>query len=386
MIIKLINSISEISCDQWNRLLDSEYPFLRYEFLAALESSGSVSQKNGWCPRHCLVFDQQGDEARDKKTLIAVMPLYEKSHSNGEYVFDHTWANAYQHHGLAYFPKWVTAIPFTPCEGNRLLVKQGIDRAEVYSVIIDFLKSKAEEENISSWHCLFPTKKEIENLKNEGLSIREGVQFRWSNQGYSDFENYLSTFKIKKKKNIRRERRWVTDQNIELIQLAGSEITEEQWHAFYQFYQMTYLKRGMHAYLEISFFHQLAETMPDLLLLVMAVKDKNYIGAALSLIGGDTLYGRYWGCLDEYHSLHFEACYYQGLEYCIENKLQRFDSGAQGEHKISRGFEPVTTYSAHWIKDPQLAAAIDRYVRQEAQAMTIYKNNAAQLLPFKKLY
>jgi len=382
MNIKQLKSLSEISSNQWNRLLDSEYPFLRYEFLATLESSGSASEKSGWSPRHCLVFDKQGDE----EMLIAAMPLYEKSHSYGEYVFDHDWANAYQQHGLNYFPKWITAIPFTPCEGYRLLVKEGIDRTVIYRKVIDFLKNKADKENISSWHCLFPPKQEIKSLKNEeGLIIREGVQFRWTNQGYSNFEDYLSTFNAKKRKNVRRERRWVTDQNIELINVAGSAITEEQWQAFYLFYKMTYLKRGMHPYLDLSFFHQLAQTMPDQLLLIMAVKDKTYVGAALSLIGGDTLYGRYWGCLDEYHSLHFEACYYQGLEYCIENKLQRFDSGAQGEHKISRGFEPVTTYSAHWIKDPQFAAAIDRYVKQEAQAMAAYKNNAAKLLPFKKL-
>ena len=258
MIIKLINNISEISCDQWNQLLNSDYPFLRHEFFAALESSGSVSEKNGWRPRHCLVFDQQGveaeDQAGDKKTLIAAMLLYEKNHSNGEYVFDHTWANAYRQHGLTYFPKWVTAIPFTPCEGNRLLIMDNIDPTDVYRAIIDFLKNKAEEENVSSWHCLFPTKEEVEILKNEDLIIREGVQFRWSNQGYTDFEDYLSTFNTKKRKNVHRERRWVSDQNIELIQVPGSEITEEQWQAFYQFYQMTYLKRGMPPYLELSFF------------------------------------------------------------------------------------------------------------------------------------
>jgi len=385
MIIKQINKLSEISCDQWNQLLNSDYPFLRYEFLAALENSGSVSEKTGWLPKHCLVFDQPDDLTEDKTTLIAAMPLYEKNHSSGEYVFDHSWANAYHQHGLSYFPKWVTSIPFTPCEGNRLLVKEGVDRSKVFREIVEFIKNKAEDEDASSWHCLFPTKEEKEILKNEDLIIREGVQFRWSNQGYTDFEDYLATFNNKKRKNVRRERRWVSEQNITLVQIPGSEITEEQWQAFYQFYQMTYLKRRMSPYLTLSFFHQLSETMPDQLLLVMAIKDNNYVGAALSLIGDDTLYGRYWGCLDEYHSLHFEACYYQGLEYCIENKLQRFDSGAQGEHKISRGFEPVTTYSAHWIKDPQFATAIERYVGQESEAMVDYKSDAAQQLPFKKL-
>ena len=380
MKLKLIDSISEVSRDQWNRLLDSDYPFLRHEFLAALEKSKSVCEETGWLPRHCLVYDQK----KDKERLIAAMPLYEKNHSRGEYVFDQDWANAFQHHGRNYYPKWLTAIPFTPCEGNRLLVEKEAERAVIFNTIIDFLQAKAEEENISSWHCLFPASKEMEILKNRKLSIRHGVQFRWSNQGYTDFEDFLSSFNAKKRKNVRRERRWVNEQDIELKQIRGSEITEAQWHAFYPFYQMTYLKRRMPPYLPLSFFLELAESMPEQLLLVMALKDKTYVGAALSLIGGDTLYGRYWGCFDEYHSLHFEACYYQGLEFCIDNKLTRFDSGAQGEHKISRGFEPVTTYSGHWIKDPQFAAAVDSFVRHEAKLLQQYKNNATQLLPFKK--
>ncbi len=381
MKIMQINNLSEISCDKWNQLLDSGYPFLRYEFLAALENSGAVSEHTGWMPRHCLVYDDTFQE----QTLVAVMPLYEKTHSYGEYVFDHNWAKAYEHHEIDYYPKWLTAIPFTPCEGNRLLVKQGEDRVKIYGAVIDYLQTKAGEENISSWHCLFPTIEEVEIFKQKKLNIREGVQFRWSNQGYTDFEDFLSTFSAKKRKNVKRERRWVNEQEITLRQIPGSQITESQWLAFFQFYQMTYLKRKMSPYLNISFFHELSETMPEQLLMVMAEKRGKYVGAALSLIGGDTLFGRYWGCYDEYHSLHFEACYYQGLEYCIDNKLQRFDSGAQGEHKISRGFEPVTTSSAHWVKDQNFSIAVDRYVRQEAEAMDEYKQQVVKLLPFKNI-
>lgn len=381
MKIKLINSISEVSRDQWNQLLDNDYPFLRYEFLAALENCGSVSEHTGWRPRHCVIFDHMNDEDND---LIAAMPLYEKNHSCGEYVFDHDWAHVYRQYGLQYYPKWLTAIPFTPCEGNRVLIKQGADQSKVFSAIIDFLQNNAEEENISSWHCLFPTEQEIEIFKENKLSIREGVQFRWSNKGYHDFEDFISTFSSKKRKNLRRERRWVTDQKIELIQIPGKEITKKHWQSFFNFYQMTYLKRRMSPYLDISFFHELSKTMPEQLLLIMAIKEGEYVGAALSLIGNETYYGRYWGCFDEYHSLHFEACYYQGLEYCIDNKLKRFDSGAQGEHKISRGFEPVTTYSAHWLKDSNFTAAIDNYLFREAQAMQRYKKDAEKLLPFKR--
>ncbi len=379
MIIKLINSITDIGSIQWNELLNSNYPFLRYEFLAALENSGAVSETSGWLPRHCLVYETQGDS----DVLIAIMPLYEKHNSNGEYIFDHIWADAYHRNGLAYFPKWVTAVPFTPCEGARLLINKTADPIIVYQAITSFLKSQAVENNISSWHCLFPTKPEIDILREADLIIRETVQFRWANQNYKHFDDYLSHFSMKKRKNVRRERRWVQEQGIELVKISGSDITEQQWQAFYPFYQMTYLKRNMSPYLSLSFFHELAATMPEQLLLIMAVKNGVYIGAALSFVGDDTLYGRYWGCFDEYNSLHFEACYYQGLEYCIEHKLQRFDSGAQGEHKISRGFQPVTTYSAHWINDSQFSTAIDRYVKQETQSMAEYKKSAAQLLPFK---
>ncbi|MFK8067107.1 MAG: GNAT family N-acetyltransferase [Gammaproteobacteria bacterium] len=381
----MIKSLSEISRDEWNQLLENSYPFLRYEFLSALEKSGAVGEHSGWLPKHCLVYADSDRSNESQKTLLAAMPLYEKNHSHGEYVFDHDWAHSYQHYGLEYFPKWLTSIPFTPCEGERILIKNDQDHEKIYNLIIDHLKIKAGEENISSWHCLFPVKQEIDLLKQKNLIIRQGVQFRWSNKGYADFEDFLSTFTMKKRKNLRRERRWVKDQEITLQQIPGSEINDQQWQAFFNFYQMTYLKRRMTAYLDINFFRELGKTMPEQLLLVMAKKDGNHVGAALSLIGGDTLYGRYWGCYDEYHSLHFEACYYQGLEYCIDNKLQRFDSGAQGEHKISRGFEPVTTYSAHWIKDPKFSSAIDHYVKQEAQALTIYKQKAAKLLPFKNI-
>jgi predicted N-acyltransferase len=376
MNVTLIDSISDTGCKNWNQLTGVDYPFLRYEFLYALENSGSVCEGTGWRPQHCLVY--QDNE------IIGLMPMYRKTHSQGEYVFDHDWAYAYEHNGLSYYPKWLTSIPFTPCEGKRLVVKEHIKLATAYSEVSNFLQEKAENYGVSSWHCLFPTLQEIEYLKAENLFVRENVQFRWYNVGYRDFQDYLQTFNAKKRKNLQRERRRIAEQKIELRCVPGPEISDHQWQAFFQFYCMTYLKRHMRPYLNLKFFSELAETMPEQLLLVLAIKDNNYVGAALSLIGSDTLYGRYWGCYEEYNSLHFEVCYYQGLEYCIKNKLQRFDSGAQGVHKLARGFEPVNTYSAHWLKDPRFEDAIRHYVSQESKLIEHYKADTATLLPFKK--
>jgi len=376
MKISLINRIHEISRADWNRITGLEYPFIRHEFLHALEESACVSEETGWMPQHCLVYD--------KDELIALMPMYRKTHSHGEYVFDFEWAHAYHQHGLSYYPKWLTAIPFTPCEGERLFVKTGAEKKAVLESILNHINKTAETENISSWHCLYPTSAEMELFKSAELSIREGVQFRWMNKGYRDFKDYLESFNSKKRKTLLRERRFINDQGIVLKQIQGKDITEQQLDVFFQFYQLTYLKHGNPPYLNLEFFKKIAETMPEQLLLILAVKNSTYVGAAFSLVGGDIFYGRYWGCYEEYHSLHFEACYYQGLEYCIKNRLTRFDSGAQGEHKIARGFEPVTTYSAHWICDPEFATAIKGFTNREAGLMEKYRTNAAELLPFKK--
>ncbi len=376
MKISIINRIDEISRGDWNRITGLEYPFIRHEFLHALEESSCVSEETGWIPQHCLVYDN-GD-------LIALMPMYRKTHSHGEYVFDFEWAHAYRQHGLSYYPKMLTAIPFTPCEGERLFVKAGVKKKAVLESILNHINKTAVTENISSWHCLYPTPTETEIFKSAGLSIREGVQFRWMNKGYRDFKDYLDSFSSKKRKTLLRERRFISDQGITLQQIHGKDITEQQLDVFFQFYQLTYLKRGNPPYLNLEFFKEIAETMPEQLLLILAVKDNTYVGAAFSLVGGGSFYGRYWGCYEEYHSLHFEACYYQGLEYCINNQLTRFDSGAQGEHKIARGFEPVITYSAHWVSDPQFAAVIKDFTKREASLMEKYRDNAADLLPFKK--
>lgn len=377
MEVKLIESITDIDSSEWNRLSGTDYPFLRHEFLSALERSGSVCQQSGWRPQHLLVYD--GDE------LAALMPLYLKFHSQGEYVFDHQWAHAYRQQGLVYYPKWLTSIPFTPCQGDRIAIRNGKDTVKIMNTIFDYIQEASENEGISSWHCLFPGVDQAQKLRSAGLNLRMGVQFHWHNQDYRDFDDYLDRFRASKRKQIKRERRRVTEQGIRFERVDGALISTRQWQAFFEFYQMTYLKHGMHAYLNPAFFQQLAEAMPEQLLLVLAIKNSRTVGASLSLIGADALYGRYWGCFEEFNGLHFEACYYQGLEFCIGSGLQRFDSGAQGEHKIARGFEPVYTYSAHWIKDPLMAQAIKHFLKREQKAIECYRNDAASFLPFKRL-
>lgn len=377
MEVKQIHSMTEVDAAVWNRLAGHAYPFLRHEFLLALEQSGSVCEQTGWIPAHLLVMD--------KDQLIAFIPLYLKQHSWGEYVFDHQWAQAYQQHGLAYYPKWLTAIPLTPCQGSRVVIKQDSDSLVVMRTLLAFIKQLSEQQDISSWHCLFPDLQQLEQLRSLGLAIREGVQFHWFNRGYRDFNDFLSNLNASKRKMLKRERRRVSEQGIHFMRIAGKQITELQWQTFFQFYALTYLKKGGQPYLNLAFFQQIAASMGEQLLMVLAMKDDKPIAAALSFVGEDTLYGRYWGCYEEYNSLHFETCYYQGLDYCIEHGLKRFDSGAQGEHKISRGFEPITTYSGHWIKDKQFSKAIEQFLVREQKAMQQYKQNAASYLPFKQL-
>ncbi len=376
MEVKLLESLSQVDAASWNGLAKGAYPFLRHEFLLALEQSGAVSEKSGWLPRHLLVFNA-GE-------LCAIMPMYLKYHSRGEYVFDQQWANAYHQHGLDYYPKWLAAIPFTPCQGPRFAVKPGVNADETLVLLLATVKQLALQYGVSSWHCLFPDPQQLALLQNAQLNIREGVQFQWFNKGYGHFDDFLQTLSASKRKMVKRERRKVIGQGVRLQKIQGKDISEGQWQVFFQFYALTYLKKGSQPYLNLAFFRQIAETMPGQLLLVFALKDASPVGAALSFIGEDTLYGRYWGCYEEYDSLHFEACYYQGIDYCIEHGLAKFDSGAQGEHKIARGFEPVTTYSAHWIQDGRFAEAIADFLRRERLEVQTYKAEAATYLPFKK--
>lgn len=376
MDVNFLTSLQEFSLQDWNMLTGLDYPFLRYEFLSALEQSGAVAPQTGWQPHHLLIT------SNDEPT--AVMPLYLKSHSRGEYVFDHAWAQAYAQYGQAYYPKLLTSIPFTPCCGPRLAVAAGANTADVFNRAFNALTDFSIQHDLSSWHCLFPNADLGDLCQSLGLIQREDIQFQWFNRDYRCFDDFLNTLTASKRKMIKRERRKVGEQGIRLIQVNGKQVTNKQWQAFYRFYALTYLKRRSQPYLNLDFFLRLAETMPEQLQLILAIKHNEPIAAALFFVGSDTLFGRYWGCEQDYDALHFEACYYQGIEYCIEHGLQRFDSGAQGEHKIARGFEPVSTHSAHWIRDARFSRAIADFVDREQQYVKRYKSDASAYLPFKQ--
>ncbi|UTW13712.1 GNAT family N-acetyltransferase [Marinobacterium rhizophilum] len=372
--LKIHTDISTIGQATWSRLCGSDYPFLRYEFLHALEQSASVSPQTGWQPLH-IVAEQQGD-------VIAVMPLYLKTHSYGEYVFDWAWADAYQRHGLEYYPKLVTAIPFTPATGPR--IGSQAPAADVMPAFLDAIRQLAQRFNASSWHGLFVEPDLRQSLEASNLTLRLGTQYHWFNEGFHSFDHFMEKFASRKRKNIRRERQKVAEQQISLRRIEGSDISPALLDTFYAFYQNTYLKRGRSGYLTPEFFKLLHQNMPEQLLLVIAEKDGQPVAAALSLKSSSTLYGRYWGCRDDYDSLHFETCYYQGIEYCIEQGLERFDPGAQGEHKIQRGFQPIDTWSGHWIRHPGFAQAINKAMEQECSAMREQINELSRWLPFRK--
>lgn len=377
MQVRFVDSIDEIDRQHWNSLAADSSPFLKHEFLSALENTGCTTRESGWEPCHVAVYDS-------KATLVAVMPLYQKFNSYGEYVFDWSWADAYRSNGIPYYPKFLTAIPFTPSVGPRILVNEKFHKETVGEQIVTSVLQRANELEISSWHVLFPTEQESDLLAAQGMKAREGCQFHWFNRGYSNFDDFLAALNSRKRKNIRKERQAVAKQDIRFQVLEGNEIDEELWKHFYVFYQSTYMVRGMQGYLSEEFFLQIAETMPENLFLVVARLEEQIIAGALFFRDNKKLYGRYWGSLEEYQFLHFETCFYQGIDYCIEHGLEQFDAGAQGEHKIQRGFEPIRTLSNHWIRHPTFAEAVDDFLEREQIHIARYREEAGRLLPFKK--
>ena len=382
--IRFVDSIAAIGAEAWNELATTDNPFTRYEFLHALEQSGCTIADTGWAPHHVAVYSENQKEGENGKILEAVMPLYLKTNSWGEYVFDWSWANAYQSHGYEYYPKFVSAVPFTPSVGNRLFIRAPASRAKITKFIRDKVIEKAQSIGASSWHILFPTPQEHDDLEQLGIHSRIASQFHWYNKGYSSFDDFLSSLNSRKRKSIRKERQKVRDQNISFKISEGSEINEQQWQNFIQFYRSTYQMRGMQGYLNQAFFQTLSSTMPEQLFMITAVLDKREIAAALFFKSSDKLFGRYWGSAEDHQFLHFETCYYQGQDYCIEHGLQLFDSGAQGEHKIQRGFEPVVTYSNHWIANQGFADAIGKFLDEERVHIKNYIAQARSLLPYKR--
>ena len=376
MRIEVVNKLSATDRHAWNRLVKFNNPFLKHEFLSALENHDCVNASCGWQANHILIYDDE--------RLIGALPLYIKHHSYGEFVFDWSWAEAYQRNELAYYPKLVSAVPFTPMTGQRLLVADDADLEHTSKLLINTATELAEESGYSSVHWLFPTTEQKNMLQQTGLIIRQGCQYHWQNRGYQNFDDYLSYFNSRKRKNLLKERRQVTQAGVTFRQLRGDEITAHEWRLFHKFYCEIYDRKWGFPSLSLGFFEEIGQTMPDQILLVLAYLDDNCIATALNLRSDNTLYGRHWGCSKQLPGLHFETCYYQGLEYCIQHGLERFEPGAQGEHKISRGFLPTPTWSAHWIGNEQFSNAIDHYTRTEATEMDQMMQRLLTHSPFRK--
>jgi predicted N-acyltransferase len=370
----IVSSLAEIGEAAWSELLAQQAdanPFLSFAFLHALHESGCVSSDTGWQPQYLVLW--QGD------TLAAAMPLYVKSHSYGEYVFDWAWADAYQRNGLEYYPKLLSAIPFTPVTGARLLARDDAARA----ALIDLLQAQQQACGLSSCHILYPPQAQAQQLQQAGYMLRSNVQFHWLNAGYRDFDQFLATLEHKKRKNIRAERRKVAEAGVTLRQVSGGDASLADWSLFHRCYSNTYAEHRSSPYLNLDFFLRIGRTMPANIRLVIAERDGVGIAAALLIHTADTLYGRYWGALEHVPCLHFETAYYQPLEFCIASKIATFEGGAQGEHKMARGFLPQKTWSAHWLAHPAFADAIEHFLQRENGGIEAYIDELTERNPFK---
>ena len=376
MEISICHSLDQVPAEKWNHLVRDNNPFLRHEFLSALERNGCVGAGFGWQPRHLLAY--QGEQ------LVAAVPLYLKDNSYGEFVFDFAWADAYQRNGLRYYPKLVSSIPYTPATGQRILMDGQCDETGLYTAISEKLIEVMVSEGASSIHTLFPPADEMDNLQKLGWSTRRGVQFHWQNRDYCDFDHFLQQLNNRRRKNIRRERKKVEQAGIEIEVLHGDEVSPQQWDLFSRFYAKTFEERYSLPTLNTGFFQDVGRSLGQQVILVLANHDGACIAGALMFRSDTTLYGRHWGCEQDFDSLHFEACYYQGIEYCIRHGLERFEPGAQGEHKIWRGFMPTWTYSSHWIAHPGFRLAIDDFLQWETPALEDYKATLEEGTPFKK--
>jgi predicted N-acyltransferase len=360
MSVDVHDSILDIDASAWNRLAGPRFPFLRHEFLAAAERSGCVSPDTGWTPKHLALYGKGGK-------LLAAMPLYEKSHSWGEFVFDWSWAQAYHRAGIDYYPKLVSAIPFTPAPSTRIMMR-GDDDPDRASQLLESAIGLAKDTDCSSFHVLFPADGELKVLREAGLQLRKDCQFHWYNQGYSGFDDFLGRFSSAKRKKAKRERRRVAEEGITFRWLHGEDADRGLWSDVYQLIATTFLRRG-----SMPYFDLLAERKGAL------------IAAAVFYESEDVLYGRYWGADAHYNSLHFETCYYQGIDYCISKNKRIFEPGTQGEHKISRGFVPTTTWSAHWLARPEFYSAIRSYLRDEGRHIDRYIEAAGSHSPYRAI-
>jgi uncharacterized protein len=393
--LRVVNSIGEVAAEAWDACANPEpscaqkangsrgalghgyNPFISHDFLISLELSDSVRPRVGWQPMHLLATDEDG-------VLLGGVPCYAKSHSRGEYVFDHGWAEAYERAGGSYYPKLQVSIPYTPATGRRLLVRPGTAADAVRAMLADALIDVCRRSAASSVHVTFPTEAEWELFGAHGYLKRTHQQFHWENAGYDSFDCFLAALSSRKRKTIRRERAEALAAGISVHWLQGSDLTESVWDAFFEFYMETGSRKWGRPYLTRSFYSMVGARMRDRILLVMAKRGGRWIAGAINFIGSDTLFGRHWGAIEHHPFLHFELCYYQAIQYAIERKLLRVEAGAQGEHKITRGYLPTTTYSAHYIADPGLRRAIDDFLRRERAYVAAAGEELAELAPFRK--
>ena len=380
LIAKVLPAIAEVDAAAWDACANPDAvpfnPFLSHAFLHALEFAGCAGAAKGWAPQHIVL--ERGPQ------VIGCLPLYLKSHSRGEYVFDAGWADAYARAGGRYYPKLQAAVPFTPVPGRRFLVHPKADTAETEQLLITAARNLAKERGASSVHATFATQGEWRRMGEAGLLQRTDQQFHWESQGYKTFEDFLASLASRKRKTIRKERATALENDITIEKVSGKAITEAHWDAFFAFYMDTGSRKWGTPYLNRKFFTLLGAAIPERCLLVLAKRGGRYIGGALNMIGGDTLYGRYWGATEQHPCLHFEVCYYQAIEYAIDHGLTRVEAGAQGEHKLARGYLPATTYSVHWIADPSLRRAVAKYLDSEREYVAQMGAALTEQGPYKK--
>ncbi len=376
-VISIRPAMSEFSAEAWDACAGPENPFLRHAFLEALESSGSARRETGWQPYHLALEDESG-------TLLGAVPMYIKSHSQGEYVFDHQWAAAYERAGGQYYPKLLVAVPFTPVTGPRLLARPGPLAETVRMHLLEGCTTITRQLGVSSVNINFLTEAEWALAGKRGWLQRIDQQFHWENRGYNSFDDFLSDLSSRKRKTLKRERRDALSDGITIDVVTGKDITEDHWDSFWQFYQDTGSRKWGRPYLTRSFFSLLSERMADSVVLIFARRAGQYVAGALNLKGADTLYGRYWGCIEDHPFLHFEICYYQAIDYAIAAGLKGVEAGAQGGHKLARGYVPKPTYSAHWIADPDFREAVERYLDSERRYVSEEIDELQDYTPFKR--
>ena len=361
MKIELVSNLINVDKDQWNRLNVTNHPFTSYEFLTSLELSHSVCQKTGWTPQHIVIKD-------NKNILIGALPNYLKMHSYGEYIFDHSWANAFENAGGQYYPKLLSAIPFTPATGPRFLIRDdNVDKDKIFELLVNTIENLVKNNNLSSAHINFLTEDISTKLNHKNWIKRKGLQFHWHNKEYKTFNDFLEKLKSTKRKAIKKERQKILNFDIIIERITGNDLTDEMWDSFYEFYLNTVDKKWGGAYLTKNFFYLINQNMKDRVLLVIAKQHDKIVAAALNFIGDDTLYGRNWGSIVDIPFLHFELCYYQAIEFAIERKIKKVEAGAQGDHKIQRGYIATSTYSCHYINNPSFTDAVKNFVKMEAK-------------------